>query len=101
MTFDIVFRAEARQEAIDVARYIAMHSDRDTALRWYKGLEEVVAGLTDMPGRFPYARENDQFSDVELRQIIYESHRIVFTVRGDVVHILHIRHNAQRGVKEL
>ena len=101
MKFDIVVRSEARQEAIDAARYIAKHSDRDTALRWYQGLEDVVARLTDMPGRFPYARENDAFSGVELRQILYESHRVIHTVRGDVVHILHIRHNAQLGVTEL
>lgn len=47
-----------------------------------------------MPERCPLAPENDAF-EVEIRQLIYRSHRVLFTVLGSRVHILHIRHVRQ------
>lgn len=37
-------------------------------------------------------RESDAFPEIELRQLIYKSHRLIFTIRNDTVDIIHLRH---------
>ena len=55
----------------------------------------AVAGLAVMPKRWGLARESRHF-DEEIRQALYGKrggiYRILFVVRGDVVHVIHIRH---------
>lgn len=101
MPHKVIFRSEARDEALDAAGYIAQHGSPETALRWYDGLEAAVASLTSMPTRCGYARENESFPGVELRQLVYKSHRLIFTVRGDEVHVLHVRHVARANLEDL
>jgi len=48
-----------------------------------------------MPRRRPFARENDDV-DEELRQLLYKSHRNIFSVEDDCVFIVHVRHAAMR-----
>ncbi len=94
MRYRVVFRPEARQEALDAAAYIAASGSNDAALRWYDGLEDAIASLSTMPARFGYAREHGAIPGVELRQLVYKSHRLIFTIRDGVVHVLHVRHTA-------
>lgn len=101
MAYRVVFRAEARDEALDAADYIAAHSSPEIALGWYEGLEAAIASLSEMPARCGYARENDAFPRIELRQLIFKSHRLIFTVRGDEVHVLHVRHVARANLGNL
>lgn len=105
MRFDVILRAKARDEAVEAARYIAEHVSLETALRWYEGLEDTIGQLATMPARFPLARENGVVPGCELRQVIFKSHRVIFTIRARQVHILHIRHVARavldRGDLEL
>lgn len=95
-----MFRTQARDEAVEAAGYIADQGYPDTALRWYRGLEEAVASLASMPSRCPYAREHGAFPGVELRQLLFMSHRLIFIIRGDEVHVLHVRHVAQANIEE-
>lgn len=101
MPHTIVFRSEARDEALNAAGYIAEHGSPGAAQRWYEGLEAAVASLASMPARCGYARENESFRGVELRQLVYKSHRLIFTVRGDEVHVLHVRHVARTNLDDI
>jgi plasmid stabilization system protein ParE len=94
--YKVTFRAEARGEAVDAARYISKHADSETALRWYEGLEAAIKSLEDMPLRCPPAREHGAFPGIDWRQLVYASHRLIFMVEGDTVHVLHVRHTAQK-----
>jgi len=47
-----------------------------------------------MPARYGLAPEND-WSDHELHQLLYEWYRIIFTIHEGEVHVLHIRHAAR------
>lgn len=95
MRYTVLFRAEARDEALDAADYIAQSGSPEAALRWYEGLEAAVHSLESMPTRCAVARESEAFPGVELRQLIYASHRLIFIVRDRTVHVLHVRHMAQ------
>ena len=101
MKYKVVFRAEARDEAVEAAGYIADQGYPETALRWYDGLEEAIASLASMPARCPHAREHGLIPHVELRQLIFKSHRLIFTIRGDEVHVLHVRHVARENLDVL
>jgi plasmid stabilization system protein ParE len=95
----VIFRTEARDEAVEAAGYIADHGSPEAALLWYHGLEEAVASLASMPTRCPYAREHETLIGVELRQLLFKSHRLIFTIRGNEVHVLHVRHVAQANTE--
>lgn len=99
--YKVVLRVKARNEAMEALEFIAEKAGVDTALSWYEGFETATQSLTDFPQRCPLAHEDAAFPDVELRQLIYQSHRIIFTIRRRQVHVLHIRHMSQQDLKRL
>lgn len=101
MSFDVVLRPAALDEALEAAEYIAANASKEAAERWYGGLERALESLSRMPSRCAYAREHGLIAGVELRQLVYHSHRLVFTIRGRTVHVLHIRHVARDRLDEL
>jgi plasmid stabilization system protein ParE len=68
------------------------------ALRWYEGLMKAFRSLEKNPRRCPLAPESI-FFDEEIRQLIYGKYRILFTVEGEAVFVLRIRHSAQEYLK--
>jgi len=48
------------------------------------------------PGGFPLAPENDDFPE-EIRQMILDRYRVLFTIRKHKVHLLHVRGANIRG----
>jgi plasmid stabilization system protein ParE len=61
------------------------------AQRWARQLRTAVSKqLSLMPKGFPVATENDEFSE-EIRQMIVGRYRVLFTLRGGKVHVLHVR----------
>jgi plasmid stabilization system protein ParE len=99
--YKVTFRPEAREEALDAADYIAEHGAPEIALQWYEGLEAAVGSLESMPARCGYAPEHEAFPGIELRQLVYHSHRLIFTIRENEVHVLHVRHVARANVESL
>jgi plasmid stabilization system protein ParE len=98
--YDVLFTPAARVQALAAAEYIARSSPRNAA-RWYEGLEKAILSLELFPHRCGAARENE-FSGEDLRQFIYKSHGVIFRIeeRPKTVHILHVRHAAQRAIGE-
>ena len=94
MRYRIVYRVTAQNEATDAAAYIARKSSVERALIWFDGFEAAVESLGDMPRRFGFAREHVVRREPELRQMLYQSHRVIYTILGDEVHVLHVRHAA-------
>lgn len=69
------------------------------ALDWYDQLLEAIDTLEQRPERCARAPEAAVFGR-DIRQLLYGKrpslYRILFIVRDDLVHILRIRHGAQR-----
>lgn len=101
MTHRIVFTEAAREQAKAAARYIAEQGSPQVATEWLDGLIEAIESLATLPHRCGLARENDLFPDAELRQLIFKSHRVIYTVIGDEVTILHVRHGRQDVIDDL
>ncbi len=89
---------DAWHDALQAFHYIRNRAPLN-AERWLQGLYDAVQSLEIMPQRCALARENE-FFDEELRQLVFKSYRIVFTIRTDTVHILFVRHTARRPLGE-
>jgi len=68
------------------------------ALRWYEGLMKAFRSLEKNPLRCPLAPENAFFEE-EVRQLIYGKYRILFTIEGEKVFVLRVRHGAREYLK--
>src|SRR6266496_4546706 len=61
------------------------------AQRWVRQLRTAVSEqLAVVPKAFTLAPEDDEFSE-EIRQMIVGRYRILFTIKGRKVHVLHVR----------
>ena len=70
------------------------------ARHWARQLRSAVfEQLRVVPKAFPLAPENDEFSE-EIRQMIVGRYRVLFTIKGREVHVLHVR-GAYVGAREL
>lgn len=87
MKFSVVIQPPAEADAEEAYLYILGHAPA-AADAWLDGLLAVVETLATLPERCPLAPENDAFEE-EIRQLLYRSHRVLFTVQGDRVHVLH------------
>src|SRR5687768_3508849 len=61
------------------------------AQQWVRDLRSVIMKqLTTIPAGFPLAPESDEFRE-EIRQMIVGRYRVLFTIQGRRVHVLHVR----------
>ena len=68
------------------------------ALRWYEGLMKAFRSLEKNPLRCQLAPESVFFEE-EIRQLIYGKYRVLFTVEGETVYVLRVRHSAREYLK--
>ncbi len=62
----------------------------ENAKLWVRKLRRAITKqLTSLPLACPLAPESEQL-DVSIRQLIVERYRVLFTVRGGTVTILHV-----------
>jgi plasmid stabilization system protein ParE len=61
---------------------------------WYFGIRAAIRSLADSADRCGLAYEDRYFAE-RIRQKLYDSYKILFAIRGDQVHVLHIRHQSQ------
>mgnify|MGYP002637737627 CR=1 FL=1 len=82
----------------DAFFYIHERSPQN-AKAWLKGLYEAIGALEKMPDRCSFIREQDAF-EKQVRNLIYHSHRIIFTVNEDAstVEVHAFRHGAQDDI---
>ena len=95
MTFRVETTAEAEQDADAIFEWLLAQHAGDTGIRWFTALEDAVASLAKFPERCPLAPENAIFP-FPVRHLLYghlpHVYRILFTIEGNTVYILHIRH---------
>lgn len=99
MTYTIVFTQPAQDAALETASYLREEASPEVANTWLDGIIETIYSLTEHPHRCGYARENADH-EAELRQILYKSHRVIYTVEQQSVVVLYIRHQRQDQLRE-
>jgi len=97
MNYKVIIEPHAEKDIENAFYWIAEHS-RSSAEKWYRNLMETIISLEKFPDRCPKAMESEAFQDIIL-QLLYgknrNMYRILFTIQGNNVHVLHIRHCAQ------
>jgi plasmid stabilization system protein ParE len=95
MTFQVIFRPRARSGIAAAVLWLASTS---AAARWRNGWLKIISNLESDPTRYPPAEAAPDL-DIDLRQLEYgrrrNVYRVLFTIDGQTVNILRVRHAAQ------
>ena len=72
---------------------------------WLEALEAEIRSLSTLPERCPLAPENGRWgSELELRQLLFDrfasTYRVIFTIVGNTVRVLQVRHGSRRYLFE-
>ena len=101
MAFRVKTTAQAKRDLDDILERLLSQGAGETGVRWFQGLHQAVATLADSPRRCALAPENAVFP-FEVRHLLYgrtpHTYRIIFTVEGDTVSVLHIRHGRRQPI---
>lgn len=94
-----MYRVKVEQEANDNLRthYMNLQEQYPGSPypgEWYHGMRAAIRDLAVSAQRCGPAYE-DRFFREHIRQRLYDSYKVLFTIRDDIVHILHIRHQSQ------
>jgi plasmid stabilization system protein ParE len=99
MAFRVEQTARAKQDINDILKWLLAREAGEAGLRWFRKLKESVVSLSTLPHRCPLAPENAEFP-FEVRQLLYgrkpHQYRVLFTIDGETVVVLHIRHGRRR-----
>ena len=93
MNYEVLLQPAAERDIEAAYVWLAEQSPQQAAV-WYNGLVDALLSLETFPQRCSVAPESGAF-DREIRQFLYARYRILFTIRRDEVHVLHVRHSAR------
>lgn len=102
MTYRVIIEPTANQGIREAYQWIVTQRSPVAAAKWYNALEKKVQTLARHPHRCPVAAENDRFPE-EIRELLHgpprQRYRVIFTIRNDTVHVIHVRHCAQDEIE--
>lgn len=103
MTYRVNLARHAQEDRERAFNWNSTNYSQEYALRWFSGISDAISSLSMNPQRCPKAIEDDRFP-FDLYELAYgtrkNKHRILFTIRDDVVFIVRIRHSTQRNLGE-
>jgi plasmid stabilization system protein ParE len=101
MAFRVETTLKAKRDLDLILAWLLTEHAGESGLRWLHGLREAIASLSQLPQRCPLAPENADFP-FEVRQLLYgrkpHVYRILFTIEGGKVVVLHIRHARRQPI---
>ena len=93
MRYSVEITEPAQQNIQEAYDWLSAESSR-AATAWIDGLLETIESLDAFPLRCPLAPESTDHPE-EIRQILYDSYRILFSVQKPNVFVLHVRHSSR------
>lgn len=95
----IIITGPARRDIEAAYDWWKEHRSVEQANRWYVGIHAAVQSLRSNPERCSLATEHDLLAQ-GIRQLLFglgrrATHRVVFTIDGDTVVVLRVRHASQ------
>ena len=95
MTFRVEISAQAERDAEAVLEWLLTQQAGKAGIDWFLKLDDAFASLAHFPERCPIAPEDSRFP-FEVRQLLFGNkphfYRILFTIDGETVYVLRIRH---------
>jgi plasmid stabilization system protein ParE len=72
------------------------------AIKWFNRVDDAIRSLARNPHKCVAAPESVEFEQ-NIRQLVHGRragrYRVLFVVEADAVHVLHVRHGAQRHLR--
>ncbi len=104
MTYSVVVQPRAERDIHVAALWILGQSGSlATARRWARGLRAKITTLKTSPQRCPIDPDSEVYGE-EVRVLLHGKrggvYRVLFIIRADKVHVLTVRHSAQRSLAE-
>jgi plasmid stabilization system protein ParE len=89
--FFVIFEDSAQADVRESYDWGCRVWGKREAQHWARQLRTAAfKQLGVIPKAFPLAPEDDEFSE-EIRQMVVGRYRVLFTIKGRKVHVLHIR----------
>ena len=89
--YAVIFEDSAQADVRDSYDWGCRVWGKRRSQHWIRQLRTaVIEQLAVVPKGLPLAPENDEFSE-EIRQMVVGRYRVLFTIRGRKVHVLHVR----------
>ncbi|MCA0361094.1 MAG: type II toxin-antitoxin system RelE/ParE family toxin [Armatimonadetes bacterium] len=89
--YEVRISAQAARDIDDYASYILLQEKAEPpAERWISGLQEQIESLETMPRRFRAIDDPHRF-DMEIRQTVYHSHLVFYSVSDDPAEVIVLR----------
>lgn len=104
MTYRVILQPRAERDIRHVARWkLERGKSPESARRWVRSLRAKFDTLKASPHRCPIDPDSDAYG-AEVRVLLHGKRqgkcRILFTIRGDEVRVLAVRHAAQESLIE-
>ena len=103
-SYRVVFSPSAQEDLTFVLEWLEQKITLKKVQEWYGSLKEQIESLRHFPKRCPLAPENGFLGKEEIRQLLFSKYpspyRVLFTVKGDTIQILNIRHGKRRFLYE-
>jgi plasmid stabilization system protein ParE len=100
MKYSVIVMPSAQDDLDKAYAWLVLRKPQH-ASTWYNGLLDCLYSLEESPARCPVAPESQDSPD-EIRQMLYgdkrHAYRILFSIDGDHVLVLHIRHGAMKNL---
>jgi plasmid stabilization system protein ParE len=93
MNYQVVITVKAYDDADVMARWIKQYS-AEKAEDWYFDFLEAAESLQIFPARCGLAAETTP--EIEVRQLLFNGYRLLFTITETKVLVVHVRHQKQR-----
>ncbi len=87
--YKVEIKPLAEENLQNIFLFIAEGSPAN-ALRWYQHLVSKIQSLETLPKRCPIAPESEGV-DQEIRHLIIDNYRALFTIEGKTVRVLHLK----------
>jgi plasmid stabilization system protein ParE len=103
MARTVFLRPGAYADIREITRFISDRVSPASAARWHAGIEAAIGRLATEADRWPQADEAGDLG-IDLREMLHgrqrQVYRVLFTIDGDTVNVLRVRHAAQDRLAE-
>lgn len=103
MSYTVVTTEKAARDIADAAAWWARERSAEQAERWYQGIRAAISSLATSPESYPFATEREVLP-YDVRELHFglgakPTHRVIFTIVGETVLVLTVRHAARRPLQ--
>ena len=103
MAFRVEQTARAKTDLDTILEWLIEQGAGEPGLRWFRKLREAIASLSELPHRCPLAPKMQSFllrCGNSFMAAKPHRYRILFTIDGEIVVVLHIRHGRRQHLSD-